>query len=63
VGREIALLFLDRGTRRWWVVSSTPRPPFTPGKDPLPILQEAWWDTGPFWTGKKSPPRITFWCH
>ena len=31
LGRGIALLFHDRGTRRWWVVSSTPRPHFTPG--------------------------------
>ena len=44
VGKGIALLFLDRGTRRGWVVSSTPRPHFTPGKDPVPILQEAGWD-------------------
>jgi len=33
-GRGIALLFRDRGTRRGWVVSRTPRPHFTPGKDP-----------------------------
>ena len=32
VGRGIALLSHDRGTRRRWVVSSTPRPLFTPGK-------------------------------
>ena len=25
------------------MVSSTPRPHFTPGKDPVPILQEAGW--------------------
>ena len=43
VGRGIALLFHDRSTRRWWVVCSTPRPHFTPGKDPVPILQEAGW--------------------
>jgi len=30
LGRGIALLFHDRGTRRRWVVSSTPRPHFTP---------------------------------
>ena len=57
VGRGIALLFLDRGTRRWWVVSSTPRPHFTPGKDPVPILQEAGWAPGPVWTGGKSHPH------
>ena len=54
VGRGIALLFLDRGTRRVWVVSSTPRPYFTPGKDPVPILQEAGWVPRPVWTGGKS---------
>jgi len=41
VGRGIALLFHDSGTRRGWVVCSTPRPHFTPGKEPVPILQEA----------------------
>jgi len=30
--RGIALLFLNHGTRRGWVVSVTPRPLFTPGK-------------------------------
>jgi len=25
-----------------WVVGSMPRPHFTPGKDPVPIVQEAW---------------------
>ena len=36
------------------MVSRTPRPHFTPGKDPAPILQEAWWAPGPVWTGGKS---------
>ena len=31
VGRGIALLLHDSGTRRWWVVSSAPQPYFTPG--------------------------------
>ena len=57
VGRGIALLFLDRCTRRGWVVSSTPRLQFTPGKDPVPILQEAGWAVGPVWTGGKSRPH------
>ena len=57
VGRGIALLFHNRGTRRGWVVSSTPRPHFTPGKDPVPILQEAGWAPGPGWTGEKSLPH------
>jgi len=57
VGRCVALLFHDRGTRRGWVVSSTARPHFTPGKDPVPILQEAGWAPGPVWTGGKSRPH------
>jgi len=56
VDRGIALLFHDRGTRMRCVVSSMPRPHFTPGKDPLPILQEAGWAPGPVWTGGKSRP-------
>jgi len=56
VGRGIALLFHDRGTRRGWVVSSTPRPHFTPGTDPVPIFQETGWAPGPVWTGGKSRP-------
>ena len=54
VGGGIALLFRDRGTRRGRVVSSTPRPHFTPGKDTVPILQEAGWAPGPVWTGGRS---------
>ena len=57
VGRGIALLFHDRGTIKWWVVNSTLRPQFTPGKDPVPILQEASWAPGPVWTGGKSRPH------
>ena len=57
VCRGIALLFHDRGTRRGWVVSSTPRPHFTSGKDSVPILQEAGWAPGPVWTGGKSRPH------
>ena len=38
---------------------STPQPGrFTPGKDPVPIVQEAGWATGPVWTGaEKSRSR------
>jgi len=54
VGRGIALLFHDRGTRRGWVVSSTPWSHFTPGKDPVTILEEAGWAPGPVWTGAEN---------
>ena len=56
-GRGIALHFHDRGTRTGWVVSSTPRPHFTPGKAPVPTVQEAGWASGPVWTGRKSSPH------
>jgi len=39
------------------VVSSTPRPHFTPGKDPVPILHEVGWAPGPIGTGRKSRPH------
>ena len=57
VGRGIALLFHDRGTRRGFVISSTPRPHFIPGKELVPILQKAGWAPGPVWTGGKSRPH------
>ena len=42
-----------------------PRPLFTPGKDPVPIVQEVEWAPGPVWTdaenlapiGIRSPDR------
>ena len=36
------------------MVSSTPRPHFTPGKDPVPIAQGAGWAPGPVWTGTEN---------
>ena len=48
--RGIALPFHDHGTRRGWGVSVTPRPLFTPGKDPVP----ARWAPGPVWTGEEN---------
>jgi hypothetical protein len=56
--RDIALSFLDHGTRRGWGVSITPRLLFTPWKDPVPTVQEAGWAPGPVWTGAEIPPRI-----
>ena len=53
VGRGIALLLRDHGTRRGWVVSSKPQLHFTPGKDLVPNVQEAGWAPGPVWMGGK----------
>ena len=62
VGWGIALLFHDRGTRRGWVVSNTPRPYFTPGKDPELIVQEAGWAPGPVCTAQNlAPPGSDPW--
>jgi hypothetical protein len=52
-GRGIDLIFLDLGARRGWLVSTTPQPLY-PGKDPVPIVQEAGWAPGPVWTCAKS---------
>ena len=60
VGRGIALLFHDRDTGRGWVVSTTPRPHFTLGKEPVPILQKSGWAPGPVWAGGKSRPHRDF---
>jgi len=32
----------------------TPRQHLTPGNDPVPIVQEAGWDSGPVWTGAEN---------
>ena len=52
--RGIALPFHDHGTKRGWGVSVTPWPLFIPGKDPVPIVQEAGWAPGPVWTGAEN---------
>ena len=40
-------------------VGSQPHAPATstPGKDPVPIVQEAGWAPGPVWTGGESRPH------
>jgi hypothetical protein len=42
--------FFNIGSSCRWVVIATLRPLFTPGKDPVPIVQEVGWATGPVWT-------------
>jgi hypothetical protein len=58
----IALPFHDHGTRRGWGVSIAPRPLFTPGKDPVLIVQKAGWAPGPVWTGAKNLAPTRIWC-
>jgi len=57
LGRGIVILFHDRGTRRGVMVSSTPRPYFTPGRDPVPIVQEDGWAPRPIWKGGEPRPH------
>ena len=52
--RGVALLFYDHGTRRGLGASVTPRPLFTPGKEPVHIVQEAGWAPGQVWTGAEN---------
>ena len=33
---------------------------FNPGKDPLPIVQEAGWAPGPVWTGAENLAPLGF---
>jgi hypothetical protein len=57
--RGIALLFHDHGIRRVWGVSVTPRPLFAPGKNPVPIVQEAGWAPGPVRTSAENLVPLT----
>ena len=57
VGRGIAILFHDRGSRRGRVVSSTPRPHFTPEKDPVPNFTGGWVGPRAGLDGGKSRPH------
>ena len=55
MSRSIALLFL--GPRHYTGVGGQPHAPApsTPGKEPVPIVQEAGWAPGPVWTGAENP--------
>jgi len=57
VGRGIDLLFHDRGITRGWVLSSTPRPYFTPRKTQYAFYR-GWVDPKAGLGGRKfsSPP-------
>ena len=59
--RGIALTFHDHGTRWALGVSVTPRPLFIPGKDSVPIVQEAGLAPGPVWTCAKNLAPTGIW--
>ena len=57
VGRGIALLLHDRGTRRGVSSQQHASAALYSREGPVPILQEAGWDPGPVWTGGKPRPH------
>jgi hypothetical protein len=44
----------DLSTRSGWGVSVTPRLHLTLGEDPVPIVQDVGWASGPVWTGAEN---------
>jgi hypothetical protein len=60
VSEGIAQLLLNLGTRRWCVVSITPRPPLPLGKSQVPIEQEAGWAPEPVWIGVENLAPLGF---
>ena len=55
LGRGIALLFHDGGTKGGEWLAARPGRTLA-GKEPVSIVQESWWAPGPVWTGGKSHP-------
>jgi hypothetical protein len=53
-GRGIALLFLDLGTGRGWVASTTPWLPYTPGKIQYRLYRRLGGPQGQSWTCAKN---------
>ena len=54
-GVEMQLyFFFNLGVRWWLVVDSTPRSLCSRERDTKPIVQEAVWAPGPFWTGEEN---------
>jgi hypothetical protein len=42
-----------QGTIKGWVFSATPRPLYSQEGEPVPIVQEAGWESVPVWKGQK----------
>ena len=57
VSRGIALLFFRTFGTTWGRGSSRRPGRLYPGKDSVPIVQEAGWAPGPVWMGGKSRPH------
>ena len=57
VGKGIALLFDDRGTRRGERSASRPGRSLPPGKTQYPLYRRLGGPPGPVWTDGKSRPQ------
>jgi hypothetical protein len=53
-------IFFNLGARRGWMFNATSRPPYPRKRDLTPIVQEAGWVPGGFWTGTEylAPTEI-----
>jgi len=54
VSRGIALPFSRTFGTRWGGGQPQAPAPSTPGKEPVPIVQDAGWTPGPVWTGVEN---------
>jgi hypothetical protein len=52
--RGIALFYFQTSALEGGEGSASRPGRFTPGKDPVPIVQEAGWSPGPVWTGAEN---------
>jgi len=41
----------------WWLAIATPWPLYPLDRDPVPVVQESWWATGPVWMVQKISPQ------
>jgi len=52
--RNIALFILILDAKWGWVDNADSRPFYYQGRDPVPILEEVDWTTGPVWKGRRE---------
>ena len=46
--------FFNLGARWGWVVNATPLPLYPRERNPVPIIQDAGWSSGPIWIGAEK---------
>jgi len=53
-GRACIAVHITRWCGGRWMVKDTHQPRYTQERDPVPIVQEAGWFSGPIWTGMEK---------